>query len=92
MLKLRYQFEYDMDIYVRYSNDEIWEDSKERISELFNKIKSRQAFDYRYLTDLPISRMNIIKEQSEILNNEFEKKLILFNIYQILKINQKIEK
>ena len=74
LLKLRYRFERDMDMYVRLTSDAIWENAKKTITELFNEKIIIRGYDYRYITDFPIASMNRIRDQLSVLTKDFEDK------------------
>lgn len=74
LLKLRFIFERDMDLYLRYITDVDWKRSKKPIEELFKKKKPRSTADYRIITDLPVSSSSIIETRIENLAKEFDTK------------------
>ena len=74
LLKLRYRFERDMDMYIRLISDEIWENAKRTIANLFNEKHLLRGYDYTYITDLPITSMKRIRNQVLVLTKDFEDK------------------
>ena len=74
LLKLRYKFERDMDMYVRLTSDGIWENAEKNVAELFGKKILLRGYDYKYITDLPIASMRRIREQASVLIKDFEDK------------------
>ena len=74
LLKLRYKFERDMDMYVRYTSDSIWENAKKTTAELFGEKTLLHSYDYRYLTESPMASMERIREQMSVLAKDFEDK------------------
>lgn len=74
LLKLRYRFERDMDMYARFTSDDIWDRAENKVAELFNNKTLLQGFDYTYFTKIPIGSMKRIREQQEILTKDFEDK------------------
>lgn len=74
LLKLRYNFEKDMDMYVRLTSDAIWENANKTVAELFDKKTLVRGLDYTYITKLPIATMNRIREQISVLTKDFDDK------------------
>ena len=74
LLKLHYRFERDMDMYMRYTSDNIWERAVKNVARLFNnKTKSRE-FDYTNFTGTPLNAMKRIQDQQAVLTKDFENK------------------
>ena len=74
LLKLRYKFECDMDMYIRFASDSIWENAKKTTAKLFDEKTLLRSYDYRYLTDSPMASMKRIREQVSVLIKNFEDK------------------
>lgn len=74
LLKLHYSFERDMDMYVRFSSDDIWERAVKNVAKLFNNKTMIRGFDYTDFTSIPLESMKRIKDQQAILTKDFESK------------------
>ncbi|MBQ3211774.1 MAG: hypothetical protein IJB09_09800 [Oscillospiraceae bacterium] len=74
LLKLHYKFERDMDMYVRFSSDDIWERTVGNVAKLFNNQTVSRGYDYTYFTDIPLDSMKRIQAQQAILAKDFDSK------------------
>ena len=74
LLKLHYRFERDMDMYVRFSSDDIWERAVKNVAELFNNRTMIRGVDYTYFTEIPIESMKRIRDQQAVLTKDFDSK------------------
>lgn len=75
VLKLRYQFEKDIDSYTRYCSESIWGKSEKVVSKLFGGEQLKRNYDYTCLVHPAIDSMQYIQEQIELVNNDFESKI-----------------
>jgi len=74
LLKLHYRFERDMDMYVRFSSDNIWKHAASNVAKLFDNKTIIQDLKYTYFTNIPLESMKRIRNQQIILTKEFENK------------------
>ena len=74
LLKLRYKYERDMDMYVRYTSDSVWDNAKKTIENMFDQKTLCHGYDYRFLINLPMASMKRIRNQMSVLTNDFESK------------------
>ena len=75
VLKLRYEFERDIDSYTRFCAEPIWEKSEKVISRLFSSEKTENEYDYTCFIKSATGSMKYIQEQIETVRKEFESKI-----------------
>ena len=82
LLKLRYSFEREIDSYMRYVNDDIWEKSQNRLREgiyknndaLMEKIDNPYYTSYKHFCNNSLSCAKSIDEAIKDMRNEFDNK------------------
>lgn len=74
LLRLHYKFERDMDLYMRFSSDDIWKQAAENVAALFNNKTFSSGFDYTYFIGIPLKSMKKIQGQYAVLTKDFERK------------------
>lgn len=77
LLKLRYEYEKDIDFYRRYVSDNIWKKAEREITNVFEGKHLKHSYDYRILTESPIVSKDKILEQIGVLCAEFDDKTLI---------------
>lgn len=74
LLKLRFAFEKDMDMYSRFLDEANFEQAEKEISELFSKKKQRLSWGHEYITKLHTSSAAVVQKRMEAIAKEFDGK------------------
>ena len=74
LLKLRYSFERDMDIYSRFLAEADFDNDVKRIDKLFSKKRQRYSVDHGYFTKLHASSAEVVEKRITEITKEFDSK------------------
>lgn len=74
-LKIRYQFEKEIDTYIRYAKQTDWGKTSESVAEFFDNKTRQRGFDYRVLTESVVIYMHRLLEEIDNLRCNCESKI-----------------
>ena len=96
LIKQRYKFERDIDLYKRYIRDDIWTQSERKLTEIYgenerirkNAIHDR-TYSYKNFIDKTLAEKNTIERRINDLEADFEEKINILEHLSAYKVNWK---
>jgi len=82
LLRLRYEFEKEVDWFKRYTSDNIWEKTSSIAGERFEHKQSHYSINYADIIGNALASKEEVSEQIELLEKDFESKInVLQHLY-----------